>query len=105
MKVWQELTTPFPSGRHLGHYKSLFTVFDKSFKTEESKELKEVQEKIAGCYVSTINYAIHHNYSYKRWKQILNFVIYREQGNVKIHQARVIHIYEVEFIFLVGVVW
>ena len=30
MKVWRESTTTSPSGRHLGHYKSLFTVIDKS---------------------------------------------------------------------------
>ena len=28
MKVWRESTTTSPSGRHLGHYKSLFTVID-----------------------------------------------------------------------------
>ena len=85
MKVWREGTTTSPSGRHLGHYKSLFTVIDKSLEATERKELKEIQERIAGCYVATINYAICHNYSYKRWKQILNFMIYKEKGNVKIH--------------------
>ena len=85
MKVWGERTTIFPSGRHLRHYKSLFTVIDKSLEYDERKELKEIQEKIAGCYFAMINYAIQHNYLYKRWKQILNFMIYKEQGNVKIH--------------------
>ena len=33
MKVWRESTTTSPSGRHLGHYKSLFTVIDKSLET------------------------------------------------------------------------
>ena len=85
MKVWREGTTTSPSGRHLGHYKSLFTVIDKSLEATTKKELKEIQERIAGCYVAMINYAIRHKYSYKRWKQILNFMIYKEQGNVKIH--------------------
>ena len=61
MKVWRELTTTSPSGRHLGHYKSLVTVIDKSLKEEERRELKETQERIAGCYVTITNYAIHHN--------------------------------------------
>ena len=85
MKVWREGTTISPSGSHLGHYKSLFTVIDKSLEYDERKELKEIQERIAGCYVAILNYAIRHNYSYKRWKEILNFMIYKEQGNVNIH--------------------
>ena len=80
MKVWREGTTTSPSGRHLGHYKSLFTVIDNSLESDDCKELKEIQERIAGCYVAILNYAIRHNYSYKRWKQILNFMIYKEQG-------------------------
>ena len=55
-------------GHHLGHYKRLFTVIDKSLEYEEKKEFKEVQERIAGCYVAILNNAIQHNYSYKRWK-------------------------------------
>ena len=67
--------------------------------------MKEIQEKIVGCYVAILNYAIRHNYSYKRWKQILNFMIYKEQGNVKTHQLQAIHIYETDYNFLIGVVW
>ena len=40
MKVWRESNTTFPSGRHLSHYKSLFTIIDRSLKEEERKELK-----------------------------------------------------------------
>ena len=78
MKSCREGTTTSPSGRHLSHYKSLFTVIDKSLEAKERRELEEIQERIAGCYVATINYAIRHNYSYKRWKQILNFMIYKK---------------------------
>ena len=42
MKVWREGTTTSPSGRHLRHYKSLFTVIDKSLEYDERKELKEI---------------------------------------------------------------
>ena len=89
----------------MGHYKSLFTVINKSLKCDERKELKEIQERITGCYVAILNYAIQHNYSYKRWKQILNFMIYKEQSNVKIHQLRAIHIYEANYNFFIGAVW
>ena len=105
IKVWREGTTTSPSGRHLGHYKSLFTAIDKSLEYDERKKLKEIEERIVGCYVAIINYVIRHNYSYKIWKQILNFIVYKEQGNVKIHQLRVIHIYEADYNFLIGIVW
>ena len=49
VKVWRESTTLSPSGQHLGPYKYLVTVFDKPFKAEERKELKEIQEEIARC--------------------------------------------------------
>ena len=42
MKVRREGTTASPSGRHLGHYKSLFTVIDKSLEETDRKELKEI---------------------------------------------------------------
>ena len=62
----REGTTTSPSGRHLGHYKSLATVIGKSLDAKERTELKEIQERIAGCYVVMINYTICHNYSYER---------------------------------------
>ena len=38
MKVWREGTTTSPSGRHLGDYKSLFTVINKSLEATERKK-------------------------------------------------------------------
>ena len=85
MKVWREGMTTSPSRRHLGHYKSLFTVINHSLESDNHKGLKELQERIAGYYEAILNYAIRHNYSYKKWKQILTFMIYKEHGNVKVH--------------------
>ena len=47
MKIWREGTSTSPSDRHLGHYKGLFTVIDKSLEATKRKELKEIQERIA----------------------------------------------------------
>ena len=38
-------------------------------------------------------------------EQILNFMIYKEQGYVKINRLQVIHIYEADYNFLIGAVW
>ena len=40
IQVWREVSTKSPSGSHLGHYKSLFTVIDKPLESDDRKELK-----------------------------------------------------------------
>jgi hypothetical protein len=104
-KVWRETTSTSPSGRHLGHYKDLVATIDRSLKEEERKEFVTFQEEISKCYIGLINYAIKHRYSLKRWKTIVNMMIYKEHGNVKIHRLRVIHLYEADLSLLWGVKW
>ncbi|OEU15138.1 hypothetical protein FRACYDRAFT_239817 [Fragilariopsis cylindrus CCMP1102] len=104
-RVWRESTSTSPSGRHLGHYKALVVTIDRSLKEEEREALRNIQEAITKCYVHMINYAIKHKYSLERWKTIVNMMIYKEPGNVKIHRLRVIHIYEADLSLLWGVKW
>ena len=104
-KVWRETTSTSPSGRHLGHYKALVATIDRSLREEERESYKRRQEEIAECYIGLINYAIKHRYSLKRWKTIVNMMIYKEHGNVKIHRLRVIHLYEADLSLLWGVKW
>ena len=52
-----------------------------------------------------INYAVKHRFSYLRWKQNVNNMIYNEQGNQKVHRLRVIHIYKSDLNFLLGLKW
>ena len=102
---WNEATSTSPSGRHLGHYKVLFKTVDRTCSPPERQALREIQDDIAHMYVSMINYAIKHRYSYQRWKQIVSLMIYKEPGNVKIHRLRVIHLFENDLNFLLGIKW
>ena len=52
-----------------------------------------------------LNYAIRHNYSLERWRKIVNMMIYKEEGNVKIHKLRVLHLYEADLNFMLGLKW
>jgi hypothetical protein len=104
-KVWRESTSTSPSGRHLGHYKALVAIIDRSLDEEDRLQYKSYQEEIAECYIGLINYAIKHRYSLRRWKTIVNMMIYKEHGNVKIHRLRVIHLYEADLSLLWGVKW
>ena len=88
MKVLREATTTSPSVCHLGHYKRLCTVINKSLESDKRKELKEIQAKIPGCFVAMIT-----------------FMIYKEQDNMKIHRLRVIHIKKADYNFLTIVEW
>ena len=103
MKAWRETTTTSPSGRHLGHYKSLFAIIDRSLDEDEREQLQQIQKDIMTCYLGVINYAIKHRYSLERWRTIMNNMIYKEPGNVKIHRLRVIHIYEADLALMWGV--
>ena len=85
MKAWRESTTTSPSGRHLGHYKLLIAIIDRSLDKEERKRLQQIQQDIMSCYIGVINYTIKHCYSLERWRTIMNNMIYKEPGNVKIH--------------------
>ena len=52
-----------------------------------------------------INYCIKHRYSFKRWKTVVNMMIYKDLGNLKIHPLHVIHIYEADMSLLWGAKW
>jgi hypothetical protein len=102
---WRENTSTSSSGRHLGHYKILFSRVDHRLPKEEQERIKAQQKDIQQLYVDMINYAIEHKYSYERWKHVVNQMIYKDPGNTKIHRLRVIHIYECDLNFILGCKW
>ena len=48
---------------------------------------------------------VKHRYSYERWRQVTNNMIYKQPGNNKVHRLQVIHIYESDLNFLLGLKW
>lgn len=54
---------------------------------------------------SLINQAIINQYTYNRWKKIVNIMILKELNNYKIHRLRVIHIYEHDYNLVLGIKW
>ena len=86
MKVWRESTSTSPgSKRHLGHYKALLTPPPSGLTKDEKEEWKRRQDNILDCYVLVINCCIKYKYVLERWKKVTNMMIYKEEGNVKIH--------------------
>ena len=105
MKKWRKLTSILPSGRHLGHYKALFVLVDRSLDEDKYEEIRKKQEEIADFHVTVFNHASNPRYLLERWMTIVNMMIYKEQGNVKINPLRVIHLYEANYGFLMGNKW
>ena len=56
-------------------------------------------------HVHMINYAIKHRHAYDRWKNIPNVMILKDQDNYKIHCLRIIHLFECDYNFFLGLKW
>ena len=118
LKVWKETTTTSPSGVHLGHYKSLISrhkyshVKDDNEDTENEvkvtelrDEMNHIQQAIRRLHLQLINYALSRGYSYQRWQQVANTILFKERNNIKIHRTRVIHLYEADYNLILGLKW
>lgn len=105
MQKWKERTSTSPSGRHLGHYKVCVCQIDRKLNPAQKTKLRRLRDQIADIYVTMINYATKHNYSFNRWKTIINMMIYKEANNSFINRLRVIHIYEADLAYLLGTKW
>jgi hypothetical protein len=107
MNVWRETTTTSPSGMHLGHHKALLT--DLSLEVDSTQpgqpSLDDKRKSLLQGQLDLLNYAIHHNYTYKRWHQVATFMIRKDPDSSKIHRLRVIHLYEADLNLLLGVKW
>ena len=110
LESWKEATTTSPSGRHLGRYKSLFTYIPENQQESSSiydykQSTTDKQSWITKLILAIINYCIDTGHILQRWKTIINTMIFKEDGNYKIHHLRVIHIYEADFNLLLAIKW
>jgi hypothetical protein len=102
IQVWNEQTSTSPSGRHLGHYKLLVSVFqDKLAKPA----LKEKAEEILQLFVSMLNLASTKGFALDRWKTVVNVMIYKKPGVYLIDCLRVIHLFEADYNFVIGLIF
>ena len=65
----------------------------------------DIQSSIATLYAGILTYTITHSYSLLLWQNIVNMMILKEDNNFKIHCLRVIHLYEADLNFLLGLKW
>ena len=79
----------------------------KKMKPTSGKERSWI-EKLADLlevHLKLLNYALQRGYSYTRWQQVANTIIFKEPGNIRIHRTRVIHLYEADYNLAMGLKW
>jgi hypothetical protein len=104
IQTWRATTTS-PSGRHLGHYKVLFTKPLPNAEPEIPGQLTfaEKQAFIRRSILAILNFCPHTGHSLHRWQTIVNTMIFKETGIYKINRLCVIHIYEANFNLLLAI--
>ncbi|KAL7574197.1 hypothetical protein ACA910_014872 [Epithemia clementina (nom. ined.)] len=105
IKSWPENTSTSPSGFHLSHSKVLIASHGVDPDSPDGADLEAKRNALIDAQVSLLNAAIQNQYSYDRWKTVVNVMILKEPGNHKIHRLRVIHLYEQDYNLLLAVKW
>ena len=85
---WSESTSTSPSGRHLGHYKSLIQ-----------------HEVLLKCLVLFLNIAISRGIAIPRWSNATNVLIEKDPGSPRINRLRIIHLFEADLNFFLKLQW
>ena len=88
IKNWSERTSTSPSGRHLGHYKSMIQ-----------------DPTILRCQVIMMNIAIQHGIALDRWSNSVTVMIEKDPGDPKINRLRIIHLFEADFNLFLKLQW
>ena len=105
IKVWKESTTTSPSGRHLGRYKALLSTGSYNPDNKEFTAFVDQQSDIVKLLLFLDNYCLRTGHVLKRWKTIVNLMIFKDNGAYRIHRLQVMHIYEADFNLLLAVKW
>lgn len=108
LKSWSESTSTSPSGLHLGHYKALIARHEYSdLHPDEPLRVQwdQMQADLRDVHLTLLNSALQRGYSFMRWQQVSNAMLFKEENNIKILHTRVIHIYEADYNIAIGMQW
>ena len=97
---WRETTSTSPSGRHLGHYKSILKR-DGTGKEEHEESVDE----IFGTQTALMSIAFKHGLSYNRWQNVNTILIEKDPGQPYLHRMRTINIYESDLNLGIKIIW
>jgi len=113
LTVWRESTSTSPLGLHLGHHKALIYPFedddldgkqsrremfnnedDEDSDSDEEKDpsLEEMRKDLLHAQLMLMNYAIKYSYVYRRWLNVVNMMILKDEGDTRVHRLRILHL-------------
>ena len=95
---WREMTTTSPSGRHLGHYCSLFTPDGTIDEDAIGEQIMLIHYQITMCAVAT-------GTPLEWWKTCVPCHIKKDPGSPKLHRFRIIHIYKADMNLVQKLLW
>jgi hypothetical protein len=101
IKAWNEKTSTSPSGRHLGHYKLLVKSYEDK---NAAPALRAAAGEILQLMVSIMDLASVRGFTLNRWTKVVNVMIYKKVGVYLVHRLRVIHLFEADYIFIIGTI-
>ena len=78
-------------------------MYNKDEQDEEYLMSKGKQNQLWSLVLDILNYYIRNTIIFSRWKTIVNTMIFKDTGCVKIHRLQVIHIYEADYNLLLAV--
>lgn len=102
INIWNENTNTSPSGCDLGQYNLLGAVYQDK---HNKPALKEISAIILQLFVSLLNLVSTKGFALDRWKTVVNIMIYKKPGVYLIDQLRVIHLFEADYNFLIGLIY
>jgi hypothetical protein len=102
-RKWREATSTSPSGRHLGHYKTLLAADGNDTKYDE--EHQNPSDAIMAVYYHIAMAAITAGHTLDRWCRTTTAMIEKIPGQPRITKLRVIHLYEADYNLFLKIVW
>lgn len=100
---WREATSTSPSGKHLGHYKSLLSI--DSFASQYTDADPDPGSSILEVLYQVAASAFMSGVTLKRWENITTCMIEKLPGVPKINKLRVIHLYEADYNLINKLIW
>lgn len=105
IKAWKESTSTSPSGFHLGHSKALIANHGLTRESSEAAKLEAKQKTLVAWQVELINVGITNQHTFERLKVVVNVMILKTPGDVRIHRLCVVRLYKHDYTLLLAVKW
>lgn len=103
IRKWREATSTSPSGKHLGHYKSLISI--DSYASQYTEDTPDPGPQLLEVLYHIAAAAFISGVTLNQWKNITTCMIEKIPGVPRISKLRVIHLYEADYNLMNKLIW